>query len=64
METDVLYKDMKKTRPKKTQLGFDSKLIMHTFKETAVEYIQDHVKWYNPKKPQGAQRKVNLLPKQ
>ena len=55
---------MKKTRPKKTQLGFDSKLIMHTFKETAVEYIQDHVKWYNPKKPQGAQRKVNLLPKQ
>ena len=54
--TDVLYRDMKKTRPKKTQVGFDSKLIMNTFKETAQEYLTQHVNWHNPIKPTGTAR--------
>jgi len=32
---------------------------MNTFKETAQDYISDHVKWHNPIKQNGKSREAN-----
>ena len=47
---------MKGTRPKKTQVGFESTEIMEHFKTAANQYIEDHVNWSNPKKPAGTSK--------
>lgn len=48
--------DLKKSVPKRTQEGFDSRAIMRTFSETAQQYIREHVQTYNPKMANGNTR--------
>ena len=40
--------DMKQSRPKRTQAGFDSRTIMQTFAHTAIDYMGEHVNEHNP----------------
>ena len=48
--------DMIKSRPKKTQISFDSRYIMKTFHQTAIDYITEHVENNNPQKADGQER--------
>ena len=51
------FKLMMKTKPAKTQRGFDSSETLFTFKEKAKQFIKEHVTKFNPVKRAGEARK-------
>ena len=53
------FKLMSKTKPAKTQSGFDSSETLFTFKETAKKFIREHVEKFNPVKSVGEARKAD-----
>ena len=51
--------DMRQSRPKRTQVDFDSRTIMKTFANTAIDYITEHVETNNPIRDDGESRSDN-----
>lgn len=51
--------DIKNSKPKLTQLGFDSEEIMHRFHQKAIDYVTDHVNDKNPVKAEGENLETN-----
>ena len=59
MKNTGLWRDMKISRPKLTQEGFDSKEIMHRFHSTAIKYLKEHESDKNSIAKAGQKKKNN-----
>ena len=52
----IFCHSLKISRPAKTQVDYDSRLVMKTFKTKAIEYIEEHVNKANPILEDGEER--------